>query len=36
MNFKKHSRREKIFYALSLLLILTMLLGMISVAFIPR
>ncbi|CAN5404038.1 hypothetical protein BH10CHL1_BH10CHL1_20490 [soil metagenome] len=36
MNFKKHSRREKIFYILSLLLILTMLFGMISVAFIPR
>ncbi len=35
MNRKKYTRNEKIFYALSILLILSMVLGMIAVAITP-
>ncbi len=35
MNRKKYTRNEKIFYALSLLIIFSMLVGMIAVAVTP-
>lgn len=35
MNRKKYTRNEKIFYALSLLIIFSMLIGMIAVAITP-
>lgn len=33
MNLKKHSHREKFLYILSLVVVLTMVLGMVAVAF---
>lgn len=35
MSRKKYTRNEKIFYALSLLIIFSMLIGMIAVAITP-
>ena len=36
MNTKKYSRREKVLYILSLVVVLTMVLGMLAVAITPR
>lgn len=36
MNMKKYSRREKVLYILSLIVVLTMVLGMIAVAITPN
>jgi len=36
MSRKKYTRNEKIFYALSLLIIFSMLIGMIAVAITPN
>ena len=35
MNLKKYSRREKVLYILSLVVVLAMVLGMIAVAVTP-